>query len=121
MTGFVKAQEQRAILEDASKACIRATEIALNAYKEGKVIVSVPLVCLGMQTNLQNQVLAAQGTAATNVVATYKALGGGWQIHEDRQLVPEEIRERMKERTDWWTFAGKYDLNTARVVNVSNK
>ena len=118
MTGFLKAQDQAKIAGEAAKACGRAAELAVGAYQQGKVIVSVPLVALGLQTSLQNQAFSAEGTAAANIVAMYKAMGGGWQVREGRELVPEGIRERMKERTDWWTFAGKYDLRTARTETV---
>lgn len=60
-------------------------------------------------------------SAVSSVVAMYKALGGGWQVREGQEILPDEIRERMKERTDWWTFAGNYDLRTARMESGSEK
>jgi outer membrane protein TolC len=107
MTSILKANDRARIAGEAAEACGRAAELEIGAYQQGKVIVSVPLVALGLQTNLQNQSFAAQGAAASSVVAMYKALGGGWQVREGRELLPEDIRECMKERTDWWTFAGK--------------
>jgi hypothetical protein len=34
-------------------------------------------------------------------VATYKALGGGWQIRDGQGFVPEARLKQMQERTDW--------------------
>jgi hypothetical protein len=38
---------------------------------------------------------------AENLVAVYKALGGGWQIREGKDFVPQETKKEMEERTDW--------------------
>jgi hypothetical protein len=46
-----------------------------------------------------------QGTVATNMVEVYRALGGGWEIRKDQEpldLIPEDTREEMLERTDYW-------------------
>lgn len=57
--------------------------------------------------------IASQGAEATNMIAVYKALGGGWETRQGQERVPEKMRERMKERSDWWSFTGKSDLSTA--------
>jgi hypothetical protein len=41
------------------------------------------------------------GQVGTNLVATYKALGGGWQFREGEALLSEENRTEMIERTNW--------------------
>jgi len=117
-TAFLKSVEQQAILQGGSQAARRATELAIDAYRQGKIIVSVPLVALTFEAGLEEQAIAAEGAAATNLVAMYKALGGGWQVREGQDLVPEEIRRQMEDRSDWWSFAGKYDLRTAQTSDV---
>jgi hypothetical protein len=42
-----------------------------------------------------------RGQIAASLIATYKALGGGWEIREGRDIVPEETRREMSERTEW--------------------
>jgi hypothetical protein len=37
----------------------------------------------------------------TNVIALYKALGGGWQIRDGKEYLPSERKEQMEDRTDW--------------------
>ena len=37
----------------------------------------------------------------SNLVATYKALGGGWQLREGDNWVRPEVIDTMQERTDW--------------------
>jgi len=41
------------------------------------------------------------GNVAINLVATYKALGGGWEIRAGKDFVPEETMEQMRTRTNW--------------------
>ena len=38
---------------------------------------------------------------ATNVIALYKALGGGWEVRQGQPVVPEPTQREMKERTNW--------------------
>ncbi len=49
----------------------------------------------------QDQLTGARGGIAQSLIALYKALGGGWQIREGKDFVPEEIRVEMAQRTDW--------------------
>jgi len=35
------------------------------------------------------------------LVAMYKALGGGWQVRQGQQVVPEPMQKEMKDRTNW--------------------
>jgi hypothetical protein len=47
----------------------------------------------------------AQGTVATNLVAVYKSLGGGWEVRQNKDpldFIPEKTREEMLKRTDYW-------------------
>jgi hypothetical protein len=56
-----------------------------------------------------NRALAAQqdayaqvrGNIAINLIALYKALGGGWEARQDVPFVPEQVQRKMRERTDW--------------------
>jgi hypothetical protein len=41
------------------------------------------------------------GQVGTNLVATYKALGGGWQFRKSDAILSEETRNEMIKRTNW--------------------
>jgi hypothetical protein len=45
-----------------------------------------------------------RSSIATNLIALYKALGGGWEVRQKEPIVPESIRVEMEERTDWADF-----------------
>jgi outer membrane protein TolC len=115
MIAFLKAQDQATVLEGNVQEALEATRLSLEAYKEGKVIVSIPLSALTFLSSQQDQMWAARGTTTTEFISIYKALGGGWETRVDQELVPEYISKRMKEQVDWWSFTGKHDLNTVQV------
>jgi hypothetical protein len=53
----------------------------------------------------QEQLVVTQGTVATNLVEVYRSLGGGWEFRQGKtplELIPENTREEMLERTDYW-------------------
>ena len=49
----------------------------------------------------QDTYAQARGNIATNLIALYKALGGGWETRQGGDFVPEATRQKMGERTDW--------------------
>ena len=52
---------------------------------------------LNEQDNLANTL----GDIARSLVGVYRALGGGWEIREGKDVVPESVKRVMAERTDW--------------------
>ena len=51
--------------------------------------------------SVQDNLATALGNIASNLVGVYKALGGGWEVRERKDLVPPEIKEEMAKRTNW--------------------
>ena len=43
----------------------------------------------------------ARAQVSENLVALYKALGGGWEVRRGMDILPEETRREMAERTNW--------------------
>jgi hypothetical protein len=52
-------------------------------------------------TEEQDNLASVMGSVVTNLISTYKALGGGWELREGRDLVPVETQEQMRDRTYW--------------------
>jgi len=88
-------------LESAVQATSRATELALIQYREGATGYTR---VLNTQTSLllqQDALTSARGQVVSNLVATYKALGGGWQLRADDNFVRPDTIDTMEQRTDW--------------------
>jgi outer membrane protein TolC len=101
LVSFLRAQEQVAYLADSVEASRRAVELAQTQYRDG--IISYTLVLDAQQFMLLNedQLTSARGKVASSLIATYKALGGGWQIREGNDFIPEPVKDSMRERTNW--------------------
>ncbi|HVX96347.1 MAG TPA: efflux transporter outer membrane subunit [Polyangia bacterium] len=101
LSGYLRSQEQAAAEDRAVAAAQRAVEIATAAYREGAVdfqrVIDAQRTLLGEQNN------AAQATSAisTNLIAVYKALGGGWEPYAGEPVVPAQTQREMKARTNW--------------------
>ena len=54
--------------------------------------------------------MKARGGVVDNLVAVYKALGGGWQLRRGNNYVDEDIRTRMAERTNWGEYLDSDEL-----------
>ncbi|MCL6417059.1 efflux transporter outer membrane subunit [Aestuariirhabdus sp. Z084] len=101
LTSFLRSKERVLTLADSVAASRRAVELAQTQYRDG--IISYTLVLDAQQFLLLNedQFTASRGEVARNLIATYKALGGGWQMREGNDLIPETIKTQMKDRTNW--------------------
>ena len=101
LQGFLRTQEQVGFLQNAVRASDRAADLALVQYREGA---SDYTRVLNTQTALlqqQDALTSARGQVVSNLVATYKALGGGWQLRQGDNFVRPDTIDVMQERTDW--------------------
>jgi NodT family efflux transporter outer membrane factor (OMF) lipoprotein len=78
LISFEKEQQRRAALEEAAAAARRAVELARLLYQEGKTDFLNVLTAQSQQFSTEDQLVQSQRVVATNLVALYKALGGGW-------------------------------------------
>ncbi len=101
MVGFHKANQQVQQLQDGVDASERAVKLALLLYRDG--IEDYTRVLNSQQTLVkqQDRLTISQGDSARNVIAMYKALGGGWEIRQGRDILPAAIKKDMKQRGDW--------------------
>lgn len=112
IVAFFKSQQQLLSLQSAAAAAQRAVDIASVQYEGGEVPYNTVITTLQSLVSQQDQFAAIQGTVATNLVALYKSLGGGWEVRtstDPLDLIDEQTRQEMLERTDYWnkTFKGK--------------
>ncbi len=115
-TAYVKAQERLPLLAESSAASHQAVDLATSQYKRGTVDFSKVTDSLAYFVQGNETLAEANGQAAVALVATYKALGGGWEIRHGQEVVPEEIKQQMKKDTEWWTFDGPTMLDTKKLM-----
>ena len=92
LIGYAKEQERRKVLGEAVTNNQRAVSLANERYQAGlESLISV----LDAQRQLfaaQDSLVQSDRAVAENLVALYKALGGGWEDVEQR-----EMRERQEQ------------------------
>ncbi|MEJ2730979.1 MAG: TolC family protein [Deltaproteobacteria bacterium] len=101
MIGFLKKQQEAEFLYDSVKAAQRSTDLSMFQYKEGMVDYQRVLDSQRFLSDQQDGWTATRGDVILNLIAMYKALGGGWQIREGQNFVSKDNLEEMERRTNW--------------------
>jgi outer membrane protein TolC len=101
LVGYLRRQEEAEFLLDSVKASQRSVDLSMLQYKEGLVDYQRVLDTQRFLTDQQDVWTATRGDAIVNLVAMYKALGGGWQIREGQRFVAEKNIDAMRQRTNW--------------------
>ena len=97
----VKTREQQAVLDQSVRAAQRSLELANTRFREGYADFQRVLDAQqSLFAQAERQVIN-EGNHVSAVIDLYRALGGGWLATPVEQLIPEEIRNTMQERTDW--------------------
>jgi outer membrane protein TolC len=85
----------------AVQASIRAFNISANQYNNGLVSYQRLLSTVEKMTLREDAYAQTRGSVANQVVALYKALGGGWEPFAAQPLLAPSTIEQMKSRIDW--------------------
>ncbi len=76
---FLQEQERVRFLEEGVKATKESVDLAESQYRVGKVDFQRLVDSQRALVKLQDQLSISRGQVAMNLVAVYKALGGGWE------------------------------------------
>ena len=99
--GAVKTYEQREILTASVAAARRSLELATSRYREGYADFQRVIDSQRALLSLAQQELVNRGDHISAVIEFYRAVGGGWIEMQIDELVPEAVREQMRERSSW--------------------
>ena len=99
--GFAKSRVQIALLAEAVQAARRSLDIATIQYREGLVDFQRVLDSQRTLFSQQERLVNNRGDVTQNLIALYKAMGGGWQPGRGRPVLDDATRETMGERSDW--------------------
>jgi len=101
MVAFGLSKKESIFRATGAAAAKRSVEISNIQYREGSVDFQRVIDSQRVLVVQQNQWTTARGDIALNLIAMYKALGGGWEIREGNGFVSDEIRNEMEGRTNW--------------------
>jgi NodT family efflux transporter outer membrane factor (OMF) lipoprotein len=97
----VKTREQQQYIDESLIAAERSLALATTRYREGY---SGFQRVLDAQTSVfaqSDRQVVNQGNQISAVITLYRSIGGGWLHTPIQELIPEESRKTMQQRTDW--------------------
>jgi NodT family efflux transporter outer membrane factor (OMF) lipoprotein len=101
LAAYLLSQVRSRHLGDSVESAKRSVELALAQYRAGLVTYQRVLDTQLFLVRQEDRLAETRGSVALNLIATYKALGGGWEIRQGRRALPPEIEEEMRSRTHW--------------------
>ncbi|HZU38018.1 MAG TPA: efflux transporter outer membrane subunit [Gemmataceae bacterium] len=80
LRGFLRAREQAEHVARSVQAALTATKVQEKNFTSLKADVNRLYTLEGTQLQEQDNLAVAQGNIALNLIAVYRALGGGWEL-----------------------------------------
>ena len=101
LVGFLRSQLRAGLLGESTAAARRSLDLSVLQYREGTTDFTTVLTAQQALLTEQDSLAIALGDISRNLVGVYRALGGGWQLREGKDFVPESVKAEMKKRTNW--------------------
>lgn len=109
MADLIAARKQLPLITGSVNAALRGVELAETQYKGGTADYTRVLNTQMFLINEQYRDVGTRAAAAQAVVTLYRALGGGWEIRDNQPLVPDTIKDDMRQRKQWSRRALNHD------------
>ncbi|WP_343291986.1 TolC family protein [Vibrio harveyi] len=93
--------EQKALRLQSVNSSIRAFNISMTQYENGQISFERLLNSVEKMTRAEDSYATIKGNVANQVVALYKALGGGWEAQTGKPFLSETVAKQMQDRSDW--------------------
>ena len=101
LAAFLRAQDRAGFLSQSVEAARKSLDLAVLQYREGTKDFTTVLIAQQALLNEQDNLASTLGNISSSLVGVYRALGGGWEVREGKDVVPLEIKEEMRKRTHW--------------------
>ncbi|MEW6659581.1 MAG: efflux transporter outer membrane subunit [Thermodesulfobacteriota bacterium] len=101
LTAFLRSQVRARFLGESTAAARRSFDLSVLQYREGATDFTTVLNAQQALLNEQDSLAVTLGDISRNLVGVYRALGGGWQLREGQDFIPESVRTEMAKRTNW--------------------
>ena len=101
LAGFKYGRQSEGFLQAAVGSAKDSTRLSIDRYKAGQTDFTTVLNALQQQLSVENSLVGTQGDVMLGVVAVYRAVGGGWQLREGRDVISDEVKTEMQKTTRW--------------------
>jgi NodT family efflux transporter outer membrane factor (OMF) lipoprotein len=121
MAGFIRTRQELQFRQYSVNGYQRSVALSMEQYLQG--LVDFQRVIQSQLYLQQEQDLLTQsaGSVALNLIALYKALGGGWEIRERGNFIPENMKEVMRQRTYWGDLLSPKTLEMPPVEKAADR
>jgi NodT family efflux transporter outer membrane factor (OMF) lipoprotein len=111
LVAFLKAQDRTRLLGQSAVAARAALGLAVLQYRQGAVDFTTVLTAQQALLNAQDNLATSLGNISTGLVGVYRALGGGWEMREGKDLLPPAVTGQMARRTRWGSLLAPASYN----------
>ncbi len=101
IASFLGSQEEMRHLAASVESSRRSLELATIRYQEGSSTFTRVLDAQADLLTVEQAHAEAKSLIATSLIATHKALGGGWETRASMHIVPDSLRREMEDRSNW--------------------
>lgn len=101
IVSYVEAENALDSMTAANLAALKTVKLTLVKYQMGAVDYNTLLNAQKQQLNVAMSLANSQGSVPQGLISLYRALGGGWQIDKGHDVVSDEVKKQMEDRTDW--------------------
>jgi NodT family efflux transporter outer membrane factor (OMF) lipoprotein len=107
IVGYLREQDAAVFAQNAANAAKTSVKLALVQYREGATDYQRVVDSQRSLLQSQNNLARTRSLVATNLIALYKALGGGWELRQNQPVVKDRTRIEMQQRTNWGNYFSK--------------
>ncbi len=107
IAGFLHEQDAAVFAQNAVTAAETSVKLAMIQYREGAIDYQRVVDTQRQLLQSQNSLARMRSTVVTDLIALYKALGGGWELRQGDPFVRDATRVEMQKRTNWGSYFDK--------------
>jgi len=101
LAGFKYGRQSAGFLQTAVNSARNSTRLSIDRYKAGQTDFTTVLNSLQQQLSVENSLVGTQGDVMLGVVAVYRAVGGGWELRQGRDVISDEVKTEMQKTVPW--------------------
>lgn len=101
LTDFHQAQKGLSRWTEAVEAAKSSADLAMIQYRFGATNYTTVITAQQALRSGQESLAIDQGSVPQALIAIYRALGGGWELREEKPFLPTAITTAMGKRTNW--------------------
>jgi len=101
MVALEGARQQDSLLRDTVVNASRSSDVALLRFNEGFADYQRVLTAQQALFAQQSRYVGNKSKVVSSFISLYLALGGGWQVRYETDLIDEQTRDELAERTNW--------------------